>query len=64
MCNFYFILYIVIGLITLYFMWSKYYNRINAFLSKDDYEKTMILYYFFGIIIWPLFLIEFIRQNK
>ena len=59
----FYILYIILGVIVCYYTWTKFFSKIKDFITEDDFEKMTILFFFFGVFIWPLYLIEYLRQS-
>lgn len=56
-------IYIILGLIISYYTWKKFFVNIKNHLNVEDFDATKILFFIFGLILWPIYLIEFIKQK-
>lgn len=55
-------IYLIIGLYVSWYTWNNWIKEIKTNISCDDFEATKILFFIFGIIIWPIYLIAFMQK--
>lgn len=53
----YFVVYVIIGLVVCHYMWNTILANLIKNISDDDYDKMKILFYWFGWLMWPFYLI-------
>lgn len=58
-----FVIYMIVGLIATIFAWNKFYKyHIESY--KDYAKDIKCMFVFFGLIIWPLYLINVWVNHK
>jgi hypothetical protein len=58
-----FLLYLIIGVVLSYYFWENLFSVIEFHLTEEDFEAARILYFLFGLFIWPLYVYEYLRQK-